>query len=87
MLDVAPNARDGPVRVLDNVSAGERAARFSRKGKANDGEDSVEALRDAAGHAKGVVFQSSAKIVDLPRDLIVIAHISDLSQCGVDANG
>ncbi len=46
-------------RVFDNVGAGERAPEFVRQAEADDGEDRVQPLQDAANGAQSPHAQES----------------------------
>ena len=65
-FDVAADAADGAVHVLDDVGAGERAAQLGRKAEAGDGQDLVDAFQDAAGDAGGLVLQAAGEVADQP---------------------
>ena len=63
-FDVAADAADRAVHVLDDVGAGQRAAQFGRQAQAADGEDFIQPFQNAAGNARGVVVQAAGKIAE-----------------------
>ena len=60
-FDVAADAADRAVHVLDDVGAGQRAAQFGRQAQAADGEDFIQPFQNGAGNARGVVVQAAGR--------------------------
>ena len=79
-FDVAADAADGAVHVLDDVGAGKRTAQPGRKAEAGDGEDFVDAFQDAAGDAGGLGFKASGQIADQSFRLRRVAQLPRLTQ-------
>jgi len=49
--------------VLENVGAGERTAQLGRKAEADDGEDFVEALKDASGNPGSLLLPPAGEVM------------------------
>ena len=57
-FDVAGDLAHRAERVLDDVGAGERAPEFVRQAEADDGEDLLQPLQDAARDARFLMLQT-----------------------------
>ena len=79
-FDVAADAADRAVHVLDDVGAGQRAAQFGRQAQAADGEDFIQPFQNAAGNARGVVVQAAGKIAEKLLGFCCIAQFPRLPQ-------
>ena len=58
-FDVAGDLAHRAERVLDDVGAGERAPEFVRQAEADDGEDLLQPLQDAARDARFLMLQTA----------------------------
>ena len=67
-FNVAADAANGAVHILNDVGAGERPAQLGRKAETGDGEDLVDALQDAPGDAGGLVLEAAGQIADQRED-------------------
>ena len=83
-LHVAADAAHGAHDVLDDVGAGERAAKFLRQAEPRDGENFVEALQNACRYARRVVFQPSCEIADQLLGLVGVVQLPGLAQHAAD---
>ena len=57
-------------RVLYDVGAGERAPEFVRQAEADDGEDLVQPLQDAARDARFLMLQTPDQVAQEPLGLV-----------------
>jgi hypothetical protein len=79
-FDVAANPPNGAHHVLNDVGAGERAAQLGRKAEADDGQDFVEALQQAAGNAGSLLLQPAGEVPDQPFGLVGGVQFPRLTQ-------
>ena len=65
-FDVAGDLAHRAERVLDDVGAGERAPEFVRQAEADDGEDLLQPLQDAARDARFLMLQTPGQVAQQP---------------------
>ena len=79
-FDVAADAPDGAVHVLDDVGAGERAPEFRGQAEPRDREDLVDAFQGARGDARRLAFEPASEIPDQLLGLLGVVQLPGLAQ-------
>src|SRR5437763_17092103 len=77
-FDVAADAPDGAVHVLDDVGAGERASKFQGQTEPRDGEDLVDTFQDARGYAGRLAFEPASEVPDQLLGLLGVVQLPGL---------
>ena len=72
-------------RVLDDVGAGERAPEFVRQAEADDGEDLLQPLQDAARDARFLMLQTPDQVAQEPLGLVCVVLVPGLTERLLDA--
>ena len=84
-FDVAGDLAHRAERVLDDVGAGERAPEFVRQAEADDGEDLVQPLQDAARDARFLMLQTPGQVAQEPLGLVCVVLVPGLTERLLDA--
>ena len=84
-FDVAGDLAHRAERVLDDVGAGERAPEFVRQAEADDGEDLVQPLQDAARDARFLMLQTPDQVAQEPLGLVCVVLVPGLTERLLDA--
>ena len=84
-FDVAGDLAHRAERVLDDVGAGERAPEFVRQAEADDGEDLVQPLQDAARDARFLMLQTPGQVAQQPFGLVCVVLVPGLTERLLDA--
>ena len=84
-FDVAGDLAHRAERVLDDVGAGERAPEFVRQAEADDGEDLLQPLQDAARDARFLMLQTPDQVAQEPLGLVCVVLVPGLTERLLDA--
>ena len=84
-FDVAGGLAHRAERVLYDVGAGERAPEFVRQAEADDGEDLVQPLQDAARDARFLMLQTPDQVAQEPLGLVRVVLVPGLTERLLDA--
>ena len=84
-FDVAGDLAHRAERVLDDVGAGERAPEFVRQAEADDGEDLLQPLQDAARDARFLMLQTPGQVAQEPLGLVCVVLVPGLTERLLDA--
>ena len=79
-FDVAGDLTHRAERVLDDVGAGKRAPEFVRQAEADDGEDLVQPLQDAARDARFLMLQTPGQVAQQPFGLVCVVLVPGLTE-------
>ena len=74
-----------PSAFIDDVGAGKRAPEFVRQAEADDGEDLVQPLQDAARDARFLMLQTPGQVAQQPFGLVCVVLVPGLTERLLDA--